>query len=29
MTAILQKLIRYWEYPFVRYALIAGMLIAF
>ena len=29
MTAILQKLILYWEYPFVRYALIAGVLIAF
>ena len=29
MTAILQNLILYWEYPFVRYALIAGVLIAF
>ena len=29
MTAILQKLILYWEYPFVHYALIAGVLIAF
>ena len=29
MTAILQKLIFYWEYPFIRYALIAGVLIAF
>ena len=29
MTTILQKLILYWDYPFVRYALIAGVLIAF
>ena len=29
MTTILQKLILYWEYPFVHYALIAGVLIAF
>ena len=28
MTAILQKLILYWEYPFVRYALAVGILIA-
>ena len=28
MSAILEKLIFYWEYPFVRYALIVGVLIA-
>ena len=28
MTAILEKLALYWAYPFVRYALIAGVLIA-
>ena len=28
MTAILEKLILYWAYPFVRYALVVGVLIA-
>ena len=28
MTAILEKLALYWAYPFVRYALIVGVLIA-
>ena len=28
MTAILEKLTLYWAYPFVRYALIVGVLIA-
>ena len=28
MTAILEKLAFYWTYPFVRYALIVGVLIA-
>ena len=28
MNAILEKLLMYWEYPFVRYALIVGILIA-
>lgn len=28
MTALLEKLNLYWEYPFVRYALIVGVLIA-
>ena len=28
MTAILEKLTLYWEYPFVRYALVVGVLIA-
>lgn len=28
MTAILEKLAQYWEYPFVRYALVVGVLIA-
>lgn len=28
MSAILEKLIFYWGYPFVRYALIVGVLIA-
>ena len=28
MTAILEKLTLYWTYPFVRYALIVGVLIA-
>lgn len=28
MYEIVQKLVQYWQYPFVRYALIAGVLIA-
>ena len=28
MTAILEKLTLYWTYPFVRYALVVGVLIA-
>ena len=28
MTAILEKIAFYWTYPFVRYALIVGVLIA-
>ena len=28
MTAILEKLTLYWAYPFVRYALVVGVLIA-
>lgn len=28
MSAMLQKLVVYWDYPFVRYALIVGVLIA-
>ena len=28
MTAILEKLSLYWAYPFVRYALVVGVLIA-
>ena len=28
MTAILEKIAFYWIYPFVRYALIVGVLIA-
>lgn len=28
MSAMLQKLVIYWDYPFVRYALIVGVLIA-
>ena len=28
MTAILEKIAFYWNYPFVRYALIVGVLIA-
>ena len=28
MTAIFEKLAFYWTYPFVRYALIVGVLIA-
>ena len=28
MTAVLEKLTLYWAYPFVRYALIVGVLIA-
>ena len=28
MTAILEKITFYWTYPFVRYALIVGVLIA-
>lgn len=28
MTAILEKMALYWAYPFVRYALIVGVLIA-
>jgi len=28
MTAILEKIALYWTYPFVRYALIVGVLIA-
>ena len=27
MTAILEKLTLYWAYPFVRYALVVGVLI--
>lgn len=29
MTGIINKLMLYWEYPFVRYAMIVGVLIAF
>ena len=29
MTAIFAKLALYWTYPFVRYALVVGVLIAF
>lgn len=29
MTAIIEKLAVYWSYPFVRYALVVGVLIAF
>ena len=29
MTAILEKLALYWAYPFVRHALVVGVLIAF
>ncbi|MCR5090976.1 MAG: metal ABC transporter permease [Oscillospiraceae bacterium] len=28
MTAILEKLLLYWQYPFVRYALVVGVLIS-
>ena len=29
MTAIFAKLALYWTYPFVRYALVVGVLVAF
>lgn len=28
MTQLLEKLLFYWQYPFVQYALIVGVLIA-